>query len=707
MPAPTPPAARRGLFARLWDRIRTTRLWVKWTVSAVVLGLVAGGAIGVLGWRKLEQRQRGEQTSEQWARFEKAVKAGDEGEMRAALDAVFALSADPICDRYRETLDTGIAPSDDPRLCLLSTTLHARHGRWPDAAREATKRLVLHPDDWNARCVVALAAVSAGDLATARAEVERLPDPADAPVSPMGLVLAFDLFCATGRDTTPIRRFVNDVVVDVLGSVGVEKDPPSVKIDLVQCYLIGFAGPSGEPLPVRLGRAAAAVGKLADDAAASDDPVLLTRLGTACNRLFTAYDRLHRGGQITEEQRVGFVLEHQARTTRVWQRVKELSPKTSAAYHGLALVELRARRSDAAITEVRAGLDACGNAPPLLALYSMLLKSTNRITDALRTLATAADADPNNLNLLLLLAELALDAPRRDVADVALRRAAVIAPADLRVIRIDLRLKLESGDSHAALQRLRDLGDAVILSEPLLARVYGRTLTDAGLGVLLPGWLKKVEEKAAATGSPLVLASAVRGLADGHFDSETAPPALAVIDRALARWPIDADCLVARAAFLARWAENGRPRWEPARTREAAFALERLRGLAPDDPVAATALARVRLFGLNEPAQSLKDVGPLLDLREREGLLTADQLTLLGAVLLANEKIEPAMAALEAAHKLAPDSATTCLHLARVYHACGENIRGRELVAAARRLPRTPQDDADLLALPATLRENP
>lgn len=705
----SPPATptRHGLFARLCDHVRAIRPWVRWTLAGlvvlVVVGVCGGGAVAL---RKLDERQKASAAVEQWSRFDKAARSGDEPEMLAALDAITPLTADPLCDLYRETITSGVAPSDDPKLCLLTTTLHARRGRWTDASREAAKRLVHEPGDWLSRCVVALAAVSAGDPKAAGEQLDRLPDPARAAPTPAGLLLAFELFRRCDRDTTPLRRFVNEVVVDVLNSVGVADDPPPVKVELVECYLLGFSGPPDEPLPARMGTAVAAVVRLADDAATADEPVVLTRLGTACNRLAVAVERLHQAKQITVEQRDGLTKEHDARTAQVWRRVRGLAPKTPQAYHGLAVLEVRAKRLEKAMDEVRTGLAACGNDPTLLALYTVLLRATDRTDDALRTLAKAADEDPTNLNLLLLVAETALEVPRRDVADIALRRAAGIAPTDPRVIRNDVRLRLIQGDAHGAVQRLRDLGEPTVLADPLLARVYTRSLTEAGLHVLLPDWLDRAERYASGANKPAVAAATVRGVCDARFDPDTAKLALTVIDRTLARWPGDPDALVARGLLLTRLAEFGTPRWEPARTRDAAFALERLRAIVPDDPDAAALLARTRLKGLNDASKAVKDIAPLLAVRDRGGLLAPAHLAVVGMVLLANDKPDTAQAVLEEARKFGP-SAAVCIHLALAYHTRGDTARGRELVAEARRMPRTPQDDADLLALPAPLRENP
>jgi predicted Zn-dependent protease len=692
----------------MWERVRAVRPWVRVAVAGGVLALVVGGVfVGLVVARKADERQRAQAAATEWKKFDAAARAGDEQGMLTSLDAVAGLTADPQCDRYRAAVTSGDAPADDPRLCLLTTTLHARCGRRADAAREARKRLVHEPADWMSRCLVALAAVTAGDPAVARAELDLLPDPAAAGPTPAGLLLAFELFRRTGRDPAPLRKFVNDVVVDVLNSVAVDDDPPAVKAEMIECYLLGFGGPPDEPLPVRLGGAFAAVVRLADEVARSDDPAVLAKLGAACNRLPAATDRLLRANQMTAAQRDGLAKEHEARTVRVWRRVQQLAPTTAAAYHGLALAEVRAKRLPEAVELVRAGLKECGNDPPLLALFAVLLRATGRTDEALRTLGAAADADPTNVNLLLLTAETAFEVPRLDVAAVALRFATAVAPSDPRVVRLDVRLKLLGGDTHGAVQRLRDLGEPAVLAEPPLAHVYTRTLSDAGLGVLLPDWIEKVEKRAGGTSRPGLLAAAVRGLTDSRFDSALWASALKALDRTLARWPGDADLLTARAALLARWAECDRPRWEPARTREAASALERVRAITPDDADTAAALARVRLHGLKDAQAALKDVAPLLAQNSRGALVSADHLAVVGAVLLANKQADAAVRALETARTLGPPSAAVCICLALAYHTRGDTARGRPLATEASRLPRTPQDDADLNALPATLRETP
>lgn len=708
---PQPPAAapsRPGPLARLRERVSAARPWVRWTVLAVALVVLGGGAVGaVLLAQRHEQRQRRQDAADQWTRFDTAAKAGDEAEMLAALDAVAALTADPACDRYRAAVTSGVAPADDERLCLLTTTLHARRGRWAEAGREAEKRLAHDPDDWLARCLVALAAVNAGDLTAAGGHLDRLPDPARAGPTPSGLLLAAELFRHTARDPAPLRRFVNDVVVEVVGSVGVQDDPPAAKAELIDCYLLGFTGPPGDPLPARLGSAIAGVVRLADDAAGSDDPAVLVRVGLACNRLAAALDRLHQAKQLTAAQRDGLGKEHDARTERVWRAVKAKAPTTPAAYHGLAVGHVRAGHLDLAVDEVRAGLGACGDDPHLLALYSLLLRATGNTDSALRKLGAAAEKDPTNIPLLLLVVETALEVPRRDVAAVALKHAILVAPTDPRVVRADVRSRLAGGDPHGAVQRLRELGEPAVLADPALVRAYTRAQADAGLAALCGEWLEQVEKRATATAQPAAVAAAARGLADARFDADLARPAVALVDRTLVRWPGDTDLLVARALLLARWAEWGSPRWEAARTREAVFAVERLRAIAPDDPDAAALLARVRLQGANDPAKAEQDAAPLAAVRDRGGLLTADQAVVLGLVLLATGQTEPAVAALEQARKLAPPTAGVLIPLARAYHARGQTDRGKELLAEARRLPRTPQDDADLRSLPAPLRDSP
>ena len=52
-----------------------------------------------------------------------------------------------------------------------------------------------------------------------------------------------------------------------------------------------------------------------------------------------------------------------------------------------------------------------GDDPQLLALYSLLLRATDRTDAALRTLAAAAEKDPKNIPAVLV-AETALEVPR-------------------------------------------------------------------------------------------------------------------------------------------------------------------------------------------------------------------------------------------------------------------------------------------------------
>jgi tetratricopeptide (TPR) repeat protein len=687
----------------LWQRFRAWyRSFPRWLV-ALVLVVFVGLAVAVawFGTNRVLKNRHQNAINKQWTRFDKAVHSGaEETDLREALDGVLAL--DPNNDRarrYLTALETGEADESDTAMCILSMICHLRKGKLDAASREAKKRLAVEPNDWLARCIVAHAALAAENQAEANAAIDLFPDLTKIAPSPLAMLLAHELYQRTGRNPEPFRKFVNNSLVDALGSVSMEKYSAGIKSQLIECYLIGFHQEPGKAQEPRLGLGVTPALKLLDQAfqqaSADQDAAQLTRLGSAANRLLEAFQLLFRDKQMSAEQHAGLSHEHEARIKKIWEAVRERDPKQPAAYHGLALGHSRAGRLSEAREILVAGIRECGDNPQLLALYSHILIQEDKAEEATKLMLAAAQKEPENLMLCLLTAETALVAGQRHITIAACQQARRISPNHPLALRIEAEVHIAVGNSHEAVQLLSQLGEAQLVKEPKLSRAYVRSQVSAGLGVTVPAFLTAVEDSASKTGTPTAAAHALAGLFDSPYDPNLAETAQAMVERLMTRWPTHPDVLLVRALLLVQVAQEGTPPWEVDRTQAAANALDRVQAVQKNHPDLAAYLAWVHLKGQKKPDLALTATEVLSTLEQRGEPLNANQLTVLGAVYLANGKVEPAIQMLERAKKSVHAPASTFIHLALAYHAQGRHPLAKETLAVAREKLKSTQDQSD------------
>ncbi len=690
-----PPFRRVRMFAARFP------LWIRIGFVALVAVGLSTGAYYLFHFRPESQKQQ--QISEQWANFDRAAKTGSEADLDRALEEILRLNPDDTLARQRKaTLESGSADESDPVMPLLTLPRHLRTGRWPEAEREAGKRLAHQPKDWLARCTAAKAVLLRSDRAGAARDLDKLPDPKDpfANVTPASLLFAFDLFRELDRDATALRGFVREVVVETARTPAAESFPAAVKVQLIECYLEGFEPKTDRPQPSGLSRAVRPVGKLVELALADPalDATIASKLGLACNRLVSAFALLRRENQITAEQYATIARDHEARTSKVWQALIARDPNAAQAYHGLATAALRADDIPSARQHVLRGLEACGDDPALLALYSLLLRADDQLQPALARLLQAVEREPKSVSLWLLTAETAESAGRRDVALEACRKARDLEPKNSWAIRTEARMNIEAGGTfaHVGVQLLAELGET-LPGDPLAARLYVRGLNEAGLGILLADFLTKVEAAGAKAKSAAPIAQALRGLCDSRYDAALAELAQRTARANLDRFPGDVELLSVRALIHFQSAERGEPRWSITETGGAIRAFEELQSRAPDRLEIAAALAWTRLKGKKESAVALRDAAALSAAAERGEPLSAWQWQVLGATLLANDQFDSAIRALEKAGRMSKTAAGSRIHLALAYHGQGRKAEARATLELARALPRTAQEQADYL----------
>lgn len=687
--------------SRIRNFARRFPVWMR--LAAAALLAVGSSAAGYYQFKLRPEARNRQRTSELWSNFDRAAKSGDDAELHAALDEILKLNPDDaLAAQRKRSLESGSADNGDPVMPLLTLPKHLKAGRWPEAEREAAKRLIHQPKDWLARCTMAKAALLRGDRPAALAEVDRLPDPKDGGgnVTPASLLFAFDLHRELDRDPSPLRRFVREAVVESARSSASEAFPSSVKVQMVECYLEGFEPKTDRSQPSGLSRAVLAIGRLIDWSL--DDPALdawaILKLGASCNRLVPAFALLRRENQITAEQYPTIAAEHEARTKRAWAALLERDAKATAAYHGLATAAVRADDVAEARRQVERGLESCGDQPQLLALYSLLLRSDDDLMPAVGRLQNAAEKQPNNTALWLLVAETAEAAGRRDIALEACGKARIAEPKNPWALRTEARIYIESGGEHAhtGIRLLSQLGDA-LPGDPLAARLYVRGLIEAGLDPLIGAFIAKVEAASAEQGSPKAIGQALRGIAESRFTPALADLAIRASQALLNRFPGDSELLSAQALVYFKSAEQGEPRWNETATAGALRGFGQLQNKEPDNLEIAAALAWIRLKGKKEPGHALRNAAPLSSAPEQGLPLTAWQWQVLGATQLANGQRDAAIRSLEKARRLSKTMAGVQIHLALAYHAQGRKEQAHAAFELARSLPRSPQEQADYL----------
>lgn len=691
-------------FRHLYYWFRGAPRWMQVVFGLLVLGSAGAGGYYALHTRMETLRQR--RVNQAWEQFNAATRQGDRAAMRAALAAVKeANPTDVRAATWERVIETGEGDTGDPMTVFFALIDNLRAGKTEEAAREARKRLAHEPKDWLARCVLASAALARKDKDGASRELDQLPPPEDrrAGVTPSGLLMAFKLFRALGRDVTPLRAFAQSHVLPFLRTATAQGLSPAQKVDLIETYLEAFDPPDRrQPTGVQQGWTPAA--RLADqaleEALTADDAVALARVGRAGTPLALGLRVLHRHEQVDAEQFAELNRELEARTRRAWESLQGKDPKNPEPYRGLAELHWRAGTADgrrAAWEAVAQGLQTAGGDPQLYEVFGQILKQLGAPMMAWVELSRAAEHQPDKPVLWVLTADAALAAGRNDLALAAIVKIREKDKANRWATWTEARIHLANGYPQKALDQLTKFGEPALAADPAAARAFVRALTEAGQESRVEGFLTLAEQASEKADVPHSAVAALAGWAEAR--PVNAARARKIADRAerlLSRWPDHADLFRVRADALFRVAEGVEPPWEPARVREAVLAVERLRAKLPDDPQAALALGWLRLAERN-PERALREVAPLRT-PEADRTLGAEQAELLGAIYRQTGKLDDAVRLLERAAAEPNAPAGVYVQLALAYHDRGQPVDARTALDRARNRHRSPREHADYVA---------
>jgi tetratricopeptide (TPR) repeat protein len=702
---------RASLPARIWYRFRKLPAWIRWAIVVVLLFVFLGGGV-FLVFRQQRNSHRQEINSLQ-DRLNKVLTLGDDVDALETIDVLLALDPEqPRVVQIRDVLISGVAPPDDPILCALTMQRHLRKPDYTAAAREARKRLVHEPNDWNARCTTITDALNRGQRQEALRELSAMPDPETVGPSATGLLWAYELYQRLGADRTRIRVFVNNTVVPILDTPRYEQLPNATKLSLIECYLLGFDAGSLQRQQTQLRQGVAPSLKLLDIIQRSpeaDRPLALqVKLGEVLLRFGNALDILRADDQLTEGRHAELVADVQQRTLDVWGAVQKLAPTEQRAYHGQAVVYIRQKRLPKAFEIVETGLAACEKNDSLVALNSVLYQGTGEPERALDGLIERVKRDPKNLNLWVMIAELGLTLQRPDLALAACEDARNLATDNPVLQLVQIRAHLMRKDPHAAVQIITSLGEGKRMASPALCGAYIRCLCETGLTSGLDQEFDALEKVAIERNQPMLLAAAVVGLAEGPFDVERWANIEKRINRGLEQFPGQRDLLIARALLLFRSVEHSAPEFDQNALGSTKVAVELARAANLAEPSLTAMLVWLHLKGLNQPEEALRAAEPLLLARKRGDTLLPEHGTLLGATLAANKQVDEAVKCLELALAQGSRQAAPLVELARIAQQRNDLANMKNYIDRANRAVKTTLDQAELRKLqPNPTRESP
>lgn len=647
-----------------------------------------------------------------WQRFDKSAQQGDTEGMLAGLDEILIVEPNnAFAVSRKQALISGDADGSDPAMTLLTLRRHLQAGNWPEADREAAKRLEQSPLDWTALITRGWAAWRRGDKEATLAFLEQLPAP-DGPqarLDPVGLLLAFELHRETDTDPALLLGYLRTALLHNLRRPAVQAMPATVKLQLVELYLQPFTPWPGRTFDLD-GYASAwsAVIDLAERAyreavETGNRPVLAT-IGKLTARLDRAAVQLHDAGQVQDRHLETMRQELRDLATRSWRHAIELDPTQAEAHCGLARLHWQADNQVAAQEAILVGIDQAGEDPELYALHSAILQSDGRADEAADILWKMAEKHADRPVWWVLAAEASVAAQRPDKVLQACSRGRQLAENHPILNRLEAGYWLDAGDAHKAIERLHQFDKERLARDPALAEVYVRALVQAGLGVLIDDFLEAAAESARARNEPAALATAFATLCQYSREPKQLDRIAEQADRLSARWPDSLPLLRLRAEAVAKAAECSD--WDVGRVAQALAILDRVRAKQPLDVGLACHAARLRLQGQQNPEAALAVLATLLETADTNSW-PVGQLVVAAAVLTANRQPEPAVRLLEQAMQSGPLPTEPLATLALAYHQLGRTAEARTMLEQAEKSARSERDRSAIQHAYQTITSNP
>jgi tetratricopeptide (TPR) repeat protein len=608
---------------------------------------------------------------------------------------------DPSIEQRLEMVRKREAQPSEPNLVRFFMRYHMNNGDVDASVREANKLLESFPDDWEARCELANAALKRGDVSGARKQVAALPHAggASAPMLADVALNSAHLFKRIGDESRydEMVDFVTNQILPRLREKVMVHEPIPNKWFLINCYYLSLARLEKRPwLQKYWASLEAASQSIMDDP--NVDAPMLVQLGQSGQKVnlrilevFLAQQR------ISHEEYMAKSRDLLARQKVLWEKTIRLDPKLAGGYVGMAELLYMTGAPAAAEQIVADGLRECGNTPDMVVAAAKLY----RLTDPRQGLAfldrTLRDQDMTPL-MSSVYDEVACQAGRPDralvVCRLALEKDSKQVWARLRIANLCLALG-RPGEAVAALSPIED----DLSKYPDSCSDYVRALCDCGAYQQVSEFLESVT---AADCSVVVLLKTADGLqaAGRHAD------AVRWARRALEIEALNVDAFMCVADNTRILADRGEKGWDIDLVREALAAYRTVVEQQPNKAVAyraANNIAWLELKALHLPQEAFASAAPLRVIQNTVDI-KAEYLETLGAVYIGVHQFDQAREMLIQAIRTSGERPSFYMHLALAYNGLGQSSQASWCLSKAAEMPgKTPKDMAELREVSRTI----
>jgi tetratricopeptide (TPR) repeat protein len=675
-----------------WYFLRSRTKWQLAGLTAAA-GIVLGGTGGVSAYLIREHR-RDFHISLLHRQVDSYLFLNDVNKLEECMAALAAEEPeDPRLGRRLAMVRNREASPAEPDLVRFFMRYHMSNGRVAESVREANKLLESSPQDWEARCYLAKAALARGDREAAKAEVAKLPR-AQEVANTIPVHVARDsayLFSYLG-DTSRFDEMVEFVTVNILpdlrGKEMVHLTIPH-KLFLIDCYYLALSRLEKRPPLTKYWASL----ELAFESILTDpavDTETLVQIGKAGQRENLKWLQVFRAQRlVSPDECDAMARETLERQRRIWQEVLRRDPKRQEAYVGLAELAYTVGSPAVAEQALAQGLKECGPIPELVIAAGKLL----RLTDPRRGLAfleRTVQEEEMTLVMCEVFDEVAAQAGRPDKAIDACRRAETLDP------------KLEWPRLREATHCLK-LGrpaEAVIALKPIEARLlknpdgcasYVRALCETGRDQQADEFLARIAAAGSQTDVLLKTADALQIAGRNVEAVRWADAVLAKDVRNTAAWITKADNLRIQA-------DRGDDGWDIDLSRESINAYRLALQQEPERTVAdraANNIAWLQLKALKMPAEAFESAYRLRAIEDRVDT-KAEYLETLGATYIGVHQYDKAVKVLSQAVSTSGARPSFYIYLALAHHGLDHREDAETYLARAAQMPMRPHDKPEL-----------
>jgi tetratricopeptide (TPR) repeat protein len=647
---------------------------------------VVGVAVMVPGYLFLDHRRTTRVTMLQ-RQLEFYTAGSDVGKLEDTLtELTKELPSDEVLARRLAMVRDGDAPVSEPKLVRFFMRHHMVNGRVSQSVREAEKLLETVPNDWEARCYLADAALRNGDKAGAERHLATLPraqDVADT-ILPNVAVHSAYLFDQLGDRARyeEMVEFITMNILPVLRSKEMVNFPIRDKLFFIRCYFISLSQLERRPQltrywePVQL-----AYQSIMDDPAA-DVPTLIMIGQVAQKDSLKSLQEFLRLRLVSADEfnaRARDVLERQK---ALWLDVLRREPRNPFGFIGLAEVYSTVGNATAAEEAATRGLKECGKSPELVAATAELLRRTDPQRGLAFLESTLRDEDLTP-RMCFVFEQVASQAGRPDKALAACRKALTQDPklywARLREGEICIELGRPT-EAAAAFEPMKD----ELAKDPKGFGLYVRALCDCGAYQLAEEFLEKMSAKNCPVDS---LLQAAKGLQAAHRPAETVRWAKRVLDKE----PLNVQALKFVADNTRKLAYSDDHGWDLDRAREALRNYRAVERQQPDNLDVVNNIVWLELKALDLPQDALLSSAKLRAIQNTTSI-PAEYLETLGAVYIRVGQYDQAVTVLRNAVSTAGGRVSFYLHLALAYHGLKQSAMAEQYLSKAAELPKTQRE---------------